>query len=78
MVTATDIKPPGSDSRTISQRIGLVLGVVLFAGIIALPTMSGLADQTSELLNQPVNSAEVQEVARGAQCTLALVVLMVM
>ncbi len=77
MAATTNQQAGRFDSRTASQKIGLILGLAMFAVIICAPTMPSLVEQAAEKLHQSADSDDVLEVARGAQCTLGLVVLMV-
>jgi sodium-dependent dicarboxylate transporter 2/3/5 len=72
-----DRVPGRTPDRTRGQRIGLVIGLLLFAAVAFCPPATSLTELTAERMHQPVGAADVQEVARGAQMTLALLALMV-
>ncbi len=74
---ATDEQVREAEGRSGTQRVGLILGPALCAAILVTPTMAGLIEQAAGMLGQPADHADVLEVARGAQNTLGLVVLMV-
>lgn len=77
MATVTTEQQIGFESRSAPQKIGLIAGLMLFAVLVCAPTMDSLVAQAGGTLQQPLDSSEVLEVARGAQCTLALAALMV-
>ena len=63
--------------RSMAQRAGLVLGLVGFAVVLAAPRLPGLEACAAHALGSGMDHADAAQVARGAQATLALTVLMV-
>jgi len=69
--------PPGTETRRTTQVIGLVLGVAAFLVVWRMPPAASLVEICAAKLHQPADHADVAELARGAQATLALMLLMV-
>jgi sodium-dependent dicarboxylate transporter 2/3/5 len=57
--------------------VGLVLGIFAFAAALFWPDLPGLKEQVAQALSVPADHPDVLNVARGAQATLALTLLMV-
>jgi sodium-dependent dicarboxylate transporter 2/3/5 len=68
---------PDSQGRTITSKVGLILGLAAFFAVFYAPALPQLADYPVEQLQQPIDHADVIEVTRAAQTTLALMLLMV-
>lgn len=64
-------------ARRTFQRVGLVVGLIAFVALASCPPFSGLIAGNAAKLQLPADGPEVQEVARGAQIILAVMVLMV-
>lgn len=73
----SDASASAPAANRIVQPLGLVLGLVLFVGACTLAPAPGLREIAAGKLNLPVGHADVTEVARGAQLTLAMMLLMV-
>ncbi|MBN2562251.1 MAG: DASS family sodium-coupled anion symporter [Phycisphaerae bacterium] len=69
---------PRGASRGTAQRAGLVLGLAGMVVLVALPTFDTFVEHTAVSINLPANHADVVEVARGMQMTLAVMVIMVL
>ncbi|HRX83737.1 MAG TPA: DASS family sodium-coupled anion symporter [Phycisphaerae bacterium] len=68
--------PPAAPRRII-QPVGLVLGLALFACVCFLHPSATLIEVCAQKLQLPTDHVHVLDVARGAQATLALMLLMV-
>jgi sodium-dependent dicarboxylate transporter 2/3/5 len=69
--------PDISEKRTITQKTGLVIGLLAFLLVLWAPPVSAFNEWAAGRLAEPFSDADVREVANGAQATLALLVLMV-
>jgi len=59
------------------QRLGLVIGLAIFALVLVLPPPAGLVGIAADRLQLAPDHADVSEVASGARATLAIMLLMV-
>ncbi|MCA9256748.1 MAG: DASS family sodium-coupled anion symporter [Phycisphaerales bacterium] len=63
--------------RSLSQKVGLLLGPVALLAIVFAPTPQTFLEMASERVGLPIDHADTIELARGAQMTLAILAHMV-
>jgi sodium-dependent dicarboxylate transporter 2/3/5 len=66
-----------SSGRTITQRVGLILGLLVLIAIVAAPNFSTFTNHAAGRLKLEATAPAVCELARGMQTTLAIMVIMI-
>ena len=66
-----------SSGRTITQRVGLVVGLLILIAMAASPTFGTFTDHAAGGLKLSATDPAVYELARGMQMTLAIMLIMV-